>query len=577
MPTYNLSSGTVSEYVTTLKKAGYDSVFDIIAKSRADFIKSVPDMEDSRARQTYHQARDRAHVLKSLYRSWQLRQEPVIGRLKKLAPSPSPLLKDTLLRNIGGDGDFSDLMERSTDYADAASIQSLFSPGRYAVALYKVAKAFHEEGSALDIDTRRPDLKDLILSETTMNQEITSLDLLLEMLQGNDSNKLNALSTSFFPMTLPYDDRLTQISAALDAQGRTLNGIWDSLSDTLASSFAADGQLTRSTPFSEEVSGRKIFLKTDDKMVFLAHATAGGAHLPGAHLNAGKPDAEAVLVAPLHITRKDGLFYLGIEGDITLNNISLSGCYLMADSGEDNGNEGNYARMGNTGAHLNPTTYLPITLEPDGGNGTWLKTSKGYIGIGSSGAIDWPTPLTVAEPSTATALSFSFCSDESGNNPVSPDASLPPNTAPNPPARTILNLTPVSYQLMANEELTETDIISHYGLENSQQRSVGDLATQLNDIPTFCEKTGLTFNQLLDLTAQFSYARAGGKKGTANHPMSHFKKYGATYTADVDEYGAAFINSGVDKNIEDIFLWVQPEQRDAAGNITTAAALNFYG
>lgn len=566
-----------AESVIRLNKAGYRTVFDIVDKSRAHFIKTVPDMDATHAREIYRQARKHAETLKSLLRSWQLRQEPLIGGLKKLATSSSPLLKESLLRNLGGDGDFSDLLARSAEYADAASIQSLFSPGRYAVALYKVARNLHEDSSAFDINNRRPDLQELILSETTMNQEITTLDLLLEILQGNNSDNLNALSESFFPMTLPYDDKLVQINAALSAQGRTLNGIWDSLSDTQASFFTADAHSTRSVTSQEVVSGQRFFLKTAGGMVWLSHATAGGASLPGAHLNVGEPSASAAQTAPLHITQKDGLLYLGIDGDVTLNNISLSGCYLMADSGEDNGEEGIYARMGNAKGNqqVSPTRHLAITLESDGNNGTWLKTSKGYIGHKRSGASDWPDALTVTEDSTETALLFTFCKDEKGDTTISPEETQPPYTTPNPPARTILNLTPLSYQLMANEALNKDNIANHYGLQNGGQRSAIDLVAQLNDISIFRDKTGLTFNQVLELTAQADYAHTA----TDASNNSIFYKYSnhELEREKVWKYGAAYLNSGLDdiQEPDERLLWIQPEVRDTSGNITTPAALNF--
>lgn len=45
-------------------------------------------------------------------------------------------ITEILQRNLAGDGDFSDLMSRSTEYADAASIQSLFSPVSKKVLAY---------------------------------------------------------------------------------------------------------------------------------------------------------------------------------------------------------------------------------------------------------------------------------------------------------------------------------------------------------------------------------------------------------------------------------------------------------
>lgn len=577
MPKNNLLPFSRQESVTKLQQSGYITVFDVINKSCADFIKSVSDMEPTHARQVYRQARERAETLKSLFRAWQLRQEPVISRLQKLMLSPPQHINETLLRNLGGDGDFSDLMMRSTDYADAASIQSLFSPGRYAVSLYKVARSLHESNSAFNIDNRRPDMKKLILSETTMSQEISSLDLLLEVLQGNDRDRIDALSDCFFPMTLPYDDKLMRINAAVGAQGRTLLGIWDILSDVQASSFVTNAQSMRSVSLTEEIAGRPFYLQADGKMVFLAHATSGGHNLPGAHLNVGRPDAQAKLVAPLYLIRKDDLIYLGVHGDITINGISLTGCYLMADNGQDNGKEGEYARMGSVDKDsvIHPDRYLYITLEPNGENGVWIKTNKGYIGCRSSGASDWPEAMTVTEPTTATALSFICSNDNAGEDIISFEMLLPPKTSPKPPARTLLNLTPVSYQLMANTDLTEENIRDHYGISVTSSRADTAIAEILNTMSIFCEKTGLVFNQVLELTAQRTYKQSGGKPGQSRHPMSRFNKFGMVYTPEVHKYGAAFINSEMDASISDILLWVQPEKRDAAGSITTPATLNF--
>lgn len=572
-----LHSASEEKLVIILNEAGYQTIFDIIRQSRAAFVKKTPDIDAVSAQQIYRHAREHADTLKSLFRSWQLRQEPVIGGLKKLAPSPSLHLKEALLRNLGGDGDFSDLMARSTDYADAASIQSLFSPGRYAAALYKVAKALHGSESAFHIDNRRPDLQDLILSETTMNQELTSLDLLLEVLQSDENNTLSSLSKSFFPMTLPYDDKLTQINTALGAQARTLNGIWDVLFDTQASAFAVEGQSIKRSALPDESSGKPFFLTTQEEevMIWLANATSGGELLPpGIHLTVGRPNAEATVEANLHFTRKNGLLYLSVEGDVFLNQIHLAGSHMMSDSGTPIGGEGQYARMArpDDNPNINPAKHLAITLEDANNGGRFIRTPKGYIGKGEGG-VNWKNGLTV-DAAKSNALSFTFCSDVDGAEVIAPETLLPPNTSPNPPARVLLNLTPVSYQLMANTSLTDKDIRDHYGLLAQSAREGSTLAEALNNIPTFCEKAGLTFNQVLDLTAQYSYEQSGGKPGEGKHPMSRFRKFGIELIPDVNEYGAAFINSKVEPSTENALLWIQPEIRED-GVITAPAALNF--
>ncbi|AVI65868.1 toxin [Shewanella sp. WE21] len=574
-----LHSASEEKLVIILNEAGYQTIFDIIRQSRAAFVKTTPDIDAVCAQQIYRHAREHADTLKSLFRSWQLRQEPVIGGLKKLAPSPSLHLKEALLRNLGGDGDFSDLMARSTDYADAASIQSLFSPGRYAAALYKVAKTLHNSNSAFHIDNRRPDLQDLILSETTMNQELTSLDLLLEVLQSDENNTLSSLSKSFFPMTLPYDDKLTQINTALGAQARTLNGIWDVLFDTQASAFAVEGQSIKRSALPDESSGKPFFLKTQEEgeMIYLAHAVDGGDALPpGGYLNVGRPQVETPQTANLHFSRKNGLLYLSIAGDVTINGIHLAGSHLMANNGTDFGGDGSFARMArpDDNSNINPAKHLAITLEAADNDNWFIQTPKGYLGHEEKGLTDAPKRLTL-DAQKEDALLFAFCSDVDGAEVIAPETLLPPNTSPNPPARVLLNLTPVSYQLMANTSLTDEDIRDHYGLLAQSAREDSTLAEALNNIPTFCEKTGLTFNQVLDLTAQYSYEQSGGTPGDKNkHPMSRFRMYGMESIPDVHQYGAAFINSKVEPSTENALLWIQPEIRKN-GVITTPAALNF--
>ncbi|PFO77752.1 hypothetical protein COJ88_31755, partial [Bacillus cereus] len=104
---------------------------------------------------------------------------------------------------LGGGADFEDLFpERSPEgYAESASIQPLFSPGRYLTVLYKIARQLHNPENKLHIDNRRPDLQSLILSEDNMNTEVSSLDILLDVLQPNVSSTLESLKDTYYPMT----------------------------------------------------------------------------------------------------------------------------------------------------------------------------------------------------------------------------------------------------------------------------------------------------------------------------------------------------------------------------------------
>lgn len=568
-------------HLVHLQRAGYASVFDIVQHSRAAFVKTVPDIDVKTARQIYREARRRAESLKSLYRAWQLRQDPILSGLQKISMPPLTPLEEALQRNIGGDGDFSDLMERSREYADAASIQSLFSPGRYVSALYKVAKTLHPATSKLHIDQRRPDLKALLLSETTLNQQVTSLDILLDVLQADAGNDLGKLSKAYFPMTLPYDDELTQIDAALDAQGRSLNGVWQQLADAQAAALTPGSRKHSLIRASEATDGEEFYLKSGGKMVYLTHATKGSGQSPGAYFNLGKPSASAIAVAPLKLTYLAGRHYLGVSGELTLANIPLMDAYLLGENGTENGKEGPFARMAKpNGNGLHPGTHLSIDIQFYNGSVIKLKTSKGYIGSAEGPGADWNHALTV-DAQIEDALAFTLCLDKEGTTEVgNPDNIIPSPpavviTEPSPPTRNTLSLTPVSYALMVQESLSEADIADHYGLNGADQFAVdaSDLAQQLNVMDTFCQRTDLTFNQVLALTAQADYAQTA----TGAHNSCPYYKFGSGSSEDVWRYGAAYLNGGLDniQQPDERLLWVQPEKRDSTGVITTPATLNF--
>lgn len=583
MPNFNTLRGISPEHHAPLLTVGYTTVFDIVQHSRADFLKTVSDIDEQDACQIYREARSRAEGLKSLYRSWQLRQEPILSGLKKMAIPSATQLQDTLLRNIGGDGDFAELMERSNEYADAASIQSLFSPGRYAASLYRVARTLHPESSELHIDKRRPDLKALILSETSMNQEVTSLDILLGVLQAETSNTLVSLSQAYFPMSLPYDDSLQQVDIAMRAQGRTLNGVWQTLAGAQHTTFAYRNNticVSRGDIRADEVvEGDTFYLKSTDEMLYLTHASSGSAS--GAFFNIGKPAVAATAVAPLNLAYQDGHYYLGVSGDLSLNNISLKDCYLLGDNGEGNNKDGHYARMANpNNSGLKPGSHLAIEVLFYAGNTVKLKTNRGYLGYVKGLANDWPETLTI-EASSEDALIFGVYQDEEGTSGVQNPGNLVPSppidviTEPSPSARTTLSLTPVSYALMLQKNLSEADIADHYGLKATAafDADAAGLVQRLNVIETFCQKTGLPFNQILELTAQADYARTatGAKNG------SPYYKYGSTGEEDVCRYGATYLNGGL-KDIQrpdERLLWIQPEVRNTEGTVTTPAKLNF--
>ncbi|UWS29630.1 Tc toxin subunit A [Erwinia pyrifoliae] len=574
------------DILAKMTKAGHKSVFDIIKVSRAEFIKTIPDVDQSRADKVYRDAHQRAATLKSYFRSWQLRQEPVISGLKKLAPARSDAMNKTLVRNISGDGDFSDLMARSSEYADAASIQSLFSPGRYVTALYAVAKKLYDETSALAIDKRRPDLHKLVLSEISMSQEVSSLDVLLDVLTPLDGSALYLLPERYFPMTLPYDDNLHQINASLGAQGRSLNGIWEKLTDTQRQSLTPSAYI--GSAFRRAISqrtdtsnsGKTFYLKANNSMVWLSDPVKTGSVFT-AHMVLGEPDARDKGVAPLRFTVTSTgsaeTMRLGLEGEVVFSVGTLKNAWLTGSAGQQNAKDGRFAAL----SDKTSGNQLSIAIIVNYDDSVILRTSKGWIGIDENGGNANRSQSLVLNASKDNALKFTLCADQKGREQVVPALQLPstpplPAKAPNPPTRTTLSLTPLCYQLLLNNHLQENDIQVHYGLSSATQLTAGQLAKQLNDIPTFCQKTGLTFNQLLELTAQTNYRIKAGSPESPYYPDSRYSKFGQSgFEVEVHIYGAAFLNATAYARNPGTVLWVQPEVRDSSGKVTTPAALNF--
>lgn len=175
----------------------------------------------------HQQAKAEERHRQAVRRATQLRNDPVLSGINKLAFSVAPKILQPEART-----DLSlaeGIPERANEYADPASIQSLFSPGRYLCELYHVAKELHEDGNKLHIDKRRPDLQELVLSNSNMNQEVSSLEILLNVLQTNaplaklaKDTEAHANDVSF---TLPYDDNLTVINAILEDKAISLREI----------------------------------------------------------------------------------------------------------------------------------------------------------------------------------------------------------------------------------------------------------------------------------------------------------------------------------------------------------------
>ncbi|MCC8422015.1 Tc toxin subunit A-related protein [Photorhabdus thracensis] len=71
---------------------------------------------------------------------------------------------------------------RASQYVTPGSVSSMFSPAAYLTELYREARNLHAESSVYHLDKRRLDLKSMILSQQSMDTELSTLSLSNELL-----------------------------------------------------------------------------------------------------------------------------------------------------------------------------------------------------------------------------------------------------------------------------------------------------------------------------------------------------------------------------------------------------------
>ncbi|MBA73773.1 MAG: toxin complex protein [Tistrella sp.] len=116
-------------------------------------------------------------------------------------------------------------------YARPSSLQSSQSPAAYLRYLYRIAMGLNKEigitppePRARRLEMRRPDLARLVLSETSLKQEIATIELVDEVLAAG-LGEID-IRTTFYPIALPFDEQASVTRAALARiGGTTLNDI----------------------------------------------------------------------------------------------------------------------------------------------------------------------------------------------------------------------------------------------------------------------------------------------------------------------------------------------------------------
>lgn len=216
---------------------------------------------------------------------------------KKVLTRQSPLLPALIRQGLRHpDASLQDFQEwfgsRFGQYANPGDVASAFSPAAYLTALYREARALYPKGNRFHIDVRRPDLKNLPLSQDNMTDEVSALSLSNEIMTGlvyermalkpveGDSPSdqvLEKLSGHMTSSDTPYHHhhaRLREVRSLKDPEfrqllaapvvtkhlsGPTLAGIYYNISPVLADI------LTEAIP-DDEAAAEKLFEKYFPKM-----------------------------------------------------------------------------------------------------------------------------------------------------------------------------------------------------------------------------------------------------------------------------------------------------------------------
>lgn len=75
------------------------------------------------------------------------------------------------------------IVPRADEFAAPGAVSSMFSPAGYLTELYREARGLHPKDSDHNLDKRRPDLANLVLSQDNLDNEISALSLANEQLE----------------------------------------------------------------------------------------------------------------------------------------------------------------------------------------------------------------------------------------------------------------------------------------------------------------------------------------------------------------------------------------------------------
>lgn len=228
---------------------GFSSVFEVVQDGPSGLNARIQEqtgltITEEEANTFFNQAEARAAGLTRLYTQLSARGDPAVCSVTKL----EAIVDDTLLvaRSLGSGGNYEQWFSRTipNGFSHPDSAGSLFSPASYLTDLYRAAKPLHPSSNGLQLNQRRPDLGALVLSDANLNEEISTLELTLEVLKtGLPGNAEDLLREAIYPMTLPYNHVSEQILQGMQARKSSPAELWSVLGDFEGQALKLDTSL----------------------------------------------------------------------------------------------------------------------------------------------------------------------------------------------------------------------------------------------------------------------------------------------------------------------------------------------
>lgn len=220
-----MNTQTLSRLQSSIEPLGIKTLIEIALFSFDEFRNKVRDVLSWHETRVMYRAAQRSLNESRLYEALLLsRSNPQLSQAVGLAIAPPRVQLHDYESMLG---------QRASQYVAPGSVASMFSPAAYLTEMYREARALHYANSPYHLGVRRPDLATLVLSQSNLDESLSTLDLSNEILQAairahdtsltGDESVPQRLATWRTKGATPFNEAFEQVRRALltlDPEGK---------------------------------------------------------------------------------------------------------------------------------------------------------------------------------------------------------------------------------------------------------------------------------------------------------------------------------------------------------------------